>query len=119
TYTRDAAAAILASIEKKAPFGTYHVTNSGECSWFEFAAAIFEILGLKVHLDAVSSSTYPTKAKRPAYSVLSSDKLARCGIAHRDASLEGRPPSLLGRERALAPSFRCMTPSNPRAPLVF
>jgi len=80
TYTRDAAAAILALIEKKAPFGTYHVTNSGECSWFEFAAAIFEILGLKVPLGAASSSTYPTKVKRPAYSALSSDKLGRLGI---------------------------------------
>jgi len=80
TYTRDAAAAISALIEKKAPFGTYHVTNSGECSWFEFAAAIFEALGLKVPLGAASSSTYPTKARRPAYSALSSNKLGRWGI---------------------------------------
>ena len=51
-------------------FGLYHMTNEGECSWFEFAQAIFQILGRPARIQPVSSEAYGAKAKRPPYSVL-------------------------------------------------
>lgn len=63
------------------PTGIYHFTNSGVASWYDFAVAIFEEakqLGfpLKVQrLVPITTSEYPTPAKRPAYSVLSGTKL--------------------------------------------
>jgi dTDP-4-dehydrorhamnose reductase len=63
--------------------GIYHLTSGGQASWFEFAAAIREAslaLGLLpetcARLEGIPSSEYPTPAKRPAYSVLSTHKLA-------------------------------------------
>lgn len=62
------------------PFGTYHVTNSGAISWYDFAIAIFEEaehLGFPLKIQAVvpiTTAEYPTPAKRPAYSVLSHKK---------------------------------------------
>lgn len=80
TYTRDAAEAMVAMVEKRVPYGVCHVTNSGECSWYEFAGAIFQILGLRVTLNAASSSSYPSKARRPSYSALASSILGEWGI---------------------------------------
>lgn len=51
-------------------FGIYHVSNSGSCSWYEFAKAIFEISGIDVKVKALSTEEFPRPAKRPAYSVL-------------------------------------------------
>lgn len=61
--------------------GIYHLTCAGSTSWFGFAAAIYEqarqkqILSKAVVLNAITTADYPTPAKRPAYSVLSGDKL--------------------------------------------
>lgn len=63
------------------PTGTYHYTNSGVASWYDFAVAIFEEakpLGfpLKVQkIVPIATADYPTPAKRPAYSVLSGKKI--------------------------------------------
>ena len=63
------------------PTGTYHYTNSGIASWYDFAVAIFEeakLLGfpLKVQrIVPITTDEYPTPAKRPAYSVLSGKKI--------------------------------------------
>jgi len=63
-------------------FGTYHVTNSGAVSWYDFAVAIFEEaaqLGLPLKIQRVlpiTTAEYPTPARRPAYSVLSQQKTA-------------------------------------------
>jgi dTDP-4-dehydrorhamnose reductase len=62
--------------------GIYHFTNSGLTSWYDFAIAIFEearSLGLPLEVSRVvpiTTSEYPTPAKRPAYSVLSNQKLS-------------------------------------------
>lgn len=53
--------------------GLYHLTNSGECSWFEFARTIFELAGVKADLHPTTSAEYGSKARRPAYSVLRSE----------------------------------------------
>jgi len=73
TFTKDLAMAI-AELIKSEKYGLYHVTNSGECSWFEFAKLIFEIANINIILNPVSTSQYPTPAKRPKYSVLSNEK---------------------------------------------
>ncbi len=57
--------------------GIYHAACDGECSWFEFTRAILELLGLtNVVLEACNSAEFPRPARRPAYSVLDSRKLA-------------------------------------------
>lgn len=60
---------------KKLPFGTYHLTNSGKCSWAEFAKEIFEVKGLGVEVNEVSSEDFARPAKRPAYSILLNTKI--------------------------------------------
>ena len=60
--------------------GVFHVTNAGQCSWREFAAAIFERLGLRPELRAIDSATYGAAARRPAYSVLANARLADAGL---------------------------------------
>jgi dTDP-4-dehydrorhamnose reductase len=50
--------------------GLYHLTGSGETSWFGFARAILERTGLDCRLIPISSASYPSPTRRPAYSVL-------------------------------------------------
>jgi dTDP-4-dehydrorhamnose reductase len=63
--------------------GTYHLTNSGVASWYDFAVAIFDearALGIPLKVEniiPISSAEYPTPAVRPHYSVLSNQKLDR------------------------------------------
>ncbi|MCZ8512545.1 dTDP-4-dehydrorhamnose reductase [Paenibacillus filicis] len=69
TYTKDLAKFLLALI-KTEQFGIYHATNTGSCSWFEFAKAIMEEKKLNVSVEPCSSKEYPRPAPRPAYSVM-------------------------------------------------
>lgn len=76
TYTVDLALKTREIIEnKKIKFGIYHVTNSGSCSWYEFAVKIFEILGKNVKITPVGTEEFPRPAKRPQYSILRNKKL--------------------------------------------
>ena len=71
TSAIDLANQIIDSIERRLPFGIYHATNSGECSWFDLAKEIFKLSGASVsRLDPVSTEFYSYKARRPSYSVL-------------------------------------------------
>ncbi|HEX2730205.1 MAG TPA: dTDP-4-dehydrorhamnose reductase [Polyangiaceae bacterium] len=54
--------------------GTYHVTDAGECTWYEFAVAIRDTLGLQTPVHPVTTSEFPRPAPRPAYSVLDTSK---------------------------------------------
>ena len=83
TYTKDAAMAIKKIISYKLPYGIYHVTNEGSCTWYEFAKAIFEITGIDAKLNPITSDKYPTKAKRPKNSALSIEKIKSYGINMR------------------------------------
>jgi dTDP-4-dehydrorhamnose reductase len=56
------------------PFGVYHVAADGECTWAEFAEAIFEEAGIACRVRRVSSTELGRPARRPSYSVLRSDK---------------------------------------------
>lgn len=61
-------------------YGLYHITNNGECSWYRFASAIFEMLGLHARLHETTSAAYGARAARPAYSVLDNAKLRSLGL---------------------------------------
>ena len=69
TYTPDLAKAISQLIETE-HYGIYHITNSGSCSWCEFASYIFEITGTDVKVIPVTASEFARPAPRPHYSVL-------------------------------------------------
>lgn len=83
TYAKDLAAPIIAIITGGLT-GIYHVSNSGSCTWFEFAKAIFSIRKMDVETTPISSSELARKAKRPQYSVFDLAKLQRdTGIGMR------------------------------------
>jgi len=56
-------------------FGIYHFSNEGQCSWYDFAKKIFEIHKIKINLLPIPTTSYPTPAKRPSYSVLDKSKI--------------------------------------------
>lgn len=56
------------------PYGTYHVAASGECTWADFAEAIFEEAGLATRVRRITTAEFGARAARPAYSVLRSEK---------------------------------------------
>lgn len=66
-----------------APFGTYHVTNGGSCSWYEFAREIVRLAGWAVEVEPITSAQLNRPARRPAYSVLSPAKLRSVGLELR------------------------------------
>lgn len=79
TYTADLALAIMRIIKSTKSHdnpGIYHFTNAGSSNWYEFALAIKETTGSNCQVNPISSDQYPTAAKRPAYSVLDTSKIA-------------------------------------------
>jgi len=82
TYTRDLATAIRKLVQSDA-HGILNVTNSGSCSWFEFARAILEKVGRNTPVLPISTALAARPAKRPAYSVLSPAALASHSITLR------------------------------------
>lgn len=76
TYAHDLAKAIVDIINsgKWVP-GIYHFSNEGEISWFDFASAIKELRGLSCKINAIPTTSYPTPAKRPAFSLLDKGKI--------------------------------------------
>jgi dTDP-4-dehydrorhamnose reductase len=72
TYVGHLAAAVPEIVEL--PYGVYHVAGGGDCSWADFAEAIFEDAGLDCRVRRIRSAEYPTPVERPAYSVLRSER---------------------------------------------
>lgn len=72
TYARDLAEAILHIIYtgQLSKTGIYHYSNLGVCSWYDFAHAIATLSGSTCRVEPCHSADFPTKAKRPLYSVL-------------------------------------------------
>jgi len=79
TYTRNLAENINKLIRTEY-YGLYHVTNNGECTWWEYANKIFEILGVGVNIKKTNSKNYEAKAQRPKYSVLQNKRLKEIGL---------------------------------------
>ena len=70
TYAVDLAAGTRNLLEAAPPAGTYHVTNGGGASWYDFAREIFQIAGTRTTVLPVPSTRFPRKAKRPPRAVL-------------------------------------------------
>ena len=81
TWTFDLSLAVKALIDNGST-GTYHAVNSGRCSWFDFAAAIFAEKGITTRLKRISSAELDRPARRPQFSVLD------CGKLLRDAGMQ-------------------------------
>ena len=86
TFAFDLAKKTRDLVEKKFPFGIYHITNESACSWYEFACEIFKIVQTQkarsrdlacenIKIIPVKSKEFPTAAKRPAWSILINTKL--------------------------------------------
>jgi dTDP-4-dehydrorhamnose reductase len=79
SYTADVAEVTAALISTGA-FGLYHLTNAGDCTWYELAKAIFDLAGVSVDVVPITSAEFGRRARRPPYSVLSNDKLTTTGV---------------------------------------
>ena len=77
TATADLAQAVRDLLTAPAPFGLYHVTNAGETTWYEFAQRIFALAGLTPEVAPISTAAFAARARRPLYSVLSSERYVR------------------------------------------
>jgi dTDP-4-dehydrorhamnose reductase len=78
TWTRTLAEFMVFVIEKKAPFGIYHLSNENSCSWYEFAKEILK--DTDVEVAPVTSDEYPQKATRPQYSIMDLSKAKGLGF---------------------------------------
>jgi len=79
TSTKDIAEKLYELIQTE-KYGLYHMTNSGSCSWYEFACEIFKQVGLAPNISPTTSESFGSKAKRPAYSVLDNKNLRAAGL---------------------------------------
>lgn len=79
TYTFDLAKLVVDMIQSD-KYGTYHATNEGLCSWYEFACEIFKQAGISVDVTPVDSDTFPVKAKRPKNSRMHRSELDKNGF---------------------------------------
>ena len=89
TFTFDLVDKTLALLEKGCS-GTFHITSKGEISWAQFAEEIFKISGSETKVVPIPSEQYVTTAKRPSFSLLSTDKIQKNGLEpiHWKAGLE-------------------------------
>lgn len=79
TYTPDLAR-LLCDMAATERYGTYHATNEGFCSWYDFAKKIMELSGIGCNIKPIASKDYPSPAKRPQNSRLSKEKLVQNGF---------------------------------------
>lgn len=84
TFAEDVADVIIKVIKNNfSAYGIYHFANGGKTNWFEFTSEIFRLAKEKglvkkdIKIIPVTTSDYPTKAKRPEYSYLSKDKIEK------------------------------------------
>jgi len=79
TYTKDIARQIKTLLPIK-EYGVFHISNQGQCSWFEFATEIFKIKGIKIKTIKVPASEFPSEINRPGFSVLDNKRLKDLNI---------------------------------------
>ncbi len=80
TSTKDVAEK-LSELIMTGKYGLYHMTNTGSCSWFEFACEIFKLMDMGIDVVPISSKEFGAKAIRPRYSVLNNANLKDIGIS--------------------------------------
>ena len=80
TSTRDLAEKLLPLLRTRR-YGLYHMTNTGECSWYDFAQETFRLAGVPAELEPVSTAAFAARARRPPYSVLDNAAYRAAGFA--------------------------------------
>lgn len=80
TSTRDVAEKLYELI-RTGNYGIYHMTNTGDCSWYEFACEIFKLMKLSTGVLPITTEEFEAKARRPKYSVLDNVNLRKIGLA--------------------------------------
>ena len=81
TYATDLARALMTVLNNGVHgLSIYHFSNEGAISWYDFAKAIFEEANIDINVTPIESDKYPSKVKRPAYSVLSKEKIKAAGV---------------------------------------
>lgn len=81
TNAHDLAAQILSSVKDQIPSGIYHATNSGQATWWDFACRLFQLCGESTdRVKPVMSQDFPSRVKRPTYSVLDHSEWSKVGI---------------------------------------
>jgi len=92
TYAEDLALAMMSVVEHPQYLpGIYHFTGEGICSWYDFAVKIMELAGLNCQVHPIQTHEYPTRAIRPAFSVLDKGKITTTfdlQIPHWEESLK-------------------------------
>lgn len=79
TYTLDLVRTVVSLCEKGVT-GLVHVTNGDGCTWYEFAVATLKLAGIDYEIEAVGSDAFPSKAQRPVYSRLDSERIESAGV---------------------------------------
>lgn len=79
TYTADLAVLIVDMIESDR-YGIYHASNSGYCTWYEFAMEIFRLSEVQIQIKPISSDKFKTRALRPKNSRMNQNKLKQNGF---------------------------------------
>jgi dTDP-4-dehydrorhamnose reductase len=74
TYVGHLAVATRTLVDRGAPYGIWHLAATGECTWADFAEAIFAETGLACRVRRITSAEFGARAPRPAFSVLGSEK---------------------------------------------
>lgn len=91
TYAGDLAETMLRIIDSAGFIpGTYHFSNEGVCSWYDFTIKIHQLAGIECRIVPIESKDYPAKAPRPHYSVLNKSRIKsvyRLSIPHWETSL--------------------------------
>ena len=80
TFTADLARKTKELIETDA-VGPFHLTNTGECSWFEFAQATFDLAKVEVEMEPIDTRQTQRRARRPSYSALTTARLEDVGLS--------------------------------------
>jgi dTDP-4-dehydrorhamnose reductase len=98
TWTLDLAQFLVQLISSDT-YGTYHAPNTGMTTWYEFAKEIFRLTGIKKQVIPVTTAEFPRPARRPEYSVLSSERMKQCGfepLPHWEKALANYLESAVG-----------------------
>jgi len=80
SFVDDVVEATWRLVETKAPYGTYHVVNTGESTWYRVAEEIAAILGVPPILEGMRMADVPMRAPRPRYCALSNARLRAAGV---------------------------------------
>lgn len=80
TFTEDLARKTRELVEGDVA-GLFHLTSAGECSWFEFARSVFDLAGVEVEMEPISTNMTQRRAHRPSYSALRTTRLEAASLA--------------------------------------